>query len=71
MNEIDFENMEHIGCGGMVFILESGTIWCMGCDQTWREIDGGNCEGQERSSDRGRRYGQNILPERKSSQYRQ
>ena len=29
--------MEHKGCGGTVFMLQSGDYWCMNCNQTFSE----------------------------------
>ncbi len=32
-SRIDFENMRHIGCNGMLFKRQSGVYWCMNCNE--------------------------------------
>ncbi len=40
MSEVECDEtgvLVHKGCGGTVFVLETGEYWCFGCDEVWYE----------------------------------
>ena len=47
--ELDEAGVEiHRGCGGLVFLLESGTYYCLNCGGHWDED--GECDGKSNSN---------------------
>ena len=49
MNEIEYDDVGivvHKNCGGEIFLLETGYLWCMNCDALWLPCDDENDGGR-------------------------